>query len=452
MGRVARRAKLLAGAGLLAGAAHAVDTRGVSIEERHSNANREYQRARLAYEKGDFATAEPVFRLASEWAPEFPEPHFALAQLYQRSNRMEEAAVETERVKRLMPQGGQPKLAFHGSNEGADRGSPKRPLVPYAEETARTLGVARPDVGPFIGRSLVAVAKSLEAGAVLIHEMMRSPLQQDQHNGRIHTREILEAEAKLRALIASPLDANGWWQLSLLCFNNRREFESASHAFEATMRLSQSATSRASVFLLYHAWQHLCDWRDWPMRQAKLRAATAAALDTAGASRGESAEHRAIVGALQVLLPLPVPAGASTPLHLPIGAHSMPPPLPSLPQPPYVLLVSRLVDTDPMLVLRSFQTKTANVWNTHLHLGADAAAQAAANKQLALPPAEYVRGGQPACGQSGRLGGATAVLVATEARQPASEGLRPPTSPSSMRLTMQASWWWATCRECRRGT
>ena len=29
------------------------------------------------------------------------------------------------------------------------------------------------------------------------------------------------------------------------------------------MRLSASATSRASYFLLYHAWQHLCDWRDW---------------------------------------------------------------------------------------------------------------------------------------------------------------------------------------------
>ena len=391
---------------LLLGAAQAVDTRGVSIEERHSNANREYQRARLAYEKGDFATAEPVFRLASEWAPEFPEPHFALAQLMQRSGRMEEAAVETEKVKRLMPQGGQPKLAFHGSNEGADRGSPKRPLVQHAEETARTLRVARPDVGPLIGRSLVAVAKALEAGAVLIHEMMRSPLQQDQHNGRIHTREILEAEVKLRALIANPLDANGWWQLSLLCFNNRREFESASRApppqpsrapnslnqqcgqepepvvpghhaptrltparhtctpvrradaFEATMRLSQSATSRASFFLLYHAWQHLCDWRDWPMRARQLRASTAAALD---GTPGESAEHRAIMGALQ---------------------------------PPYVLLVSRLVDSDPMLVLRSFQEKTASVWTTHKHLGADADALAARSKQLALPPADYLQGGQ----------------------------------------------------------
>ena len=127
----------------------------------------------------------------------------------------------------------------------------------------------------------------------------------------------------------------------------------------------------------------------------------------------------------------------------------MPPPLPSLPQPPYVLLVSRLVDTDPMLVLRSFQAKTANVWNTHLHLGADAAAQAAANKQLALPPAEYVRGGQPARSEWPSWWRHSWPPRAPRA---ASEGLRPPTSPSSLRLTMQASWWWATCRECRRGT
>ena len=37
-------------------------------------------------------------------------------------------------------------------------------------------------------------SKLVKLSTNLIHEMMRSPLQQDQHNGRIHTREILEAE------------------------------------------------------------------------------------------------------------------------------------------------------------------------------------------------------------------------------------------------------------------
>ena len=49
------------------------------LSERRDNANREYQLGRAAYERGDFKTAEPLFKRASEYAPEFPEPHFALS-------------------------------------------------------------------------------------------------------------------------------------------------------------------------------------------------------------------------------------------------------------------------------------------------------------------------------------------------------------------------------------
>ena len=74
------------------------------LAERRDNANREYQLARAAYERGDFVTAEPLFRKALEFAPEFPEPHFALAQLMQRLGRNEEAQHFMAQV--LRPDGG----------------------------------------------------------------------------------------------------------------------------------------------------------------------------------------------------------------------------------------------------------------------------------------------------------------------------------------------------------
>ena len=80
------------GAGVQAWPRLPADDGGVrQLAERRDNANREYQLARAAYERGDFVTAEPLFRKALEFAPEFPEPHFALAQLMQRLGRNEEA-------------------------------------------------------------------------------------------------------------------------------------------------------------------------------------------------------------------------------------------------------------------------------------------------------------------------------------------------------------------------
>ena len=49
-------------------------------------------------------TAEPLFKRASEYAPEFPEPHFALAQLMQRSNRQAEAQHHMSLVNQVVPQ------------------------------------------------------------------------------------------------------------------------------------------------------------------------------------------------------------------------------------------------------------------------------------------------------------------------------------------------------------
>ena len=69
-------------------------------DERRDNANREYQLGRAAYERGDFVTAEPLFRKATEFAPEFPEPYFALAHLMQRLGRNEEAQHFMAQVRR----------------------------------------------------------------------------------------------------------------------------------------------------------------------------------------------------------------------------------------------------------------------------------------------------------------------------------------------------------------
>ena len=75
-------------------------------DERRDNANREYQLGRAAYERGDFVTAEPLFRKATEFAPEFPEPYFALAHLMQRLGRNEEAQHFMAQVRRRDRGGG----------------------------------------------------------------------------------------------------------------------------------------------------------------------------------------------------------------------------------------------------------------------------------------------------------------------------------------------------------
>jgi tetratricopeptide (TPR) repeat protein len=216
------------GAGVQAWPRLPADDGGVrQLAERRDNANREYQLARAAYERGDFVTAEPLFRKALEFAPEFPEPHFALAQLMQRLGRNEEAQHFMAQVNQRIPQAAEAAQA---------EAAVQRPLLEHALETARTLRTIRPDA-PFVGRALLASARAMDEGRQLVGQMGRSALPQDQHNSRIHAAHQLEAELKLREVLANPLEANSWWQLALLSFNSRREFESASHALEAAMRL-----------------------------------------------------------------------------------------------------------------------------------------------------------------------------------------------------------------------
>ena len=74
----------------------------LSQQERRDNANQEYQVGRVAFEKGAFLEAEPYFVKAAEWAPEFPEPHYALAQIYGRLGREQEAQLHMATAQRLM--------------------------------------------------------------------------------------------------------------------------------------------------------------------------------------------------------------------------------------------------------------------------------------------------------------------------------------------------------------
>ena len=336
------------------------------LAERRDSANREYQLARAAFERGDFVTAEPLFRKAVEFAPEFPEPHFALAQLMQRLGRTEEAQHFMAQVNQRIPQNAAGSELAQAQAVAAQQ----KPLLEHALETARTLRVIRPEA-PFVGRALLAAARAMDESRQLVAQMARSSKQQDVHNSRIHAAHHLEAELKLREVLANPLEANGWWQLALQSFNSRREFETASHALEAAMRLSASPTSRASYFLLYHAWQHLCDWRDWPLRLRQLRDSARAALDTSGPAEARTGGARAVTGA---------GAGASSAFAPPDVVRAL--------QPPYVLLVSRLIDLEPQLVLRTLISNALAV----------SAPDAARARALALPPDAYMRGGKLAVG------------------------------------------------------
>ena len=81
-----------------------------------------------------------------------------------------------------------------------------------------------------------------------------------------------------RRLTAAPTDANLWWQLALHSFNQRRDHMTASVAFAVTSHLSTAPMVLMSFYLLFHAWQHLCDWREWEGRLRMLTARIHASL------------------------------------------------------------------------------------------------------------------------------------------------------------------------------
>ena len=72
--------------------------------DRHATAGSRYQVARVAYERGDHAEAERIFREVTSLSPEFPEPLIALSQIMGQSNRRQEQEYFLrEAVNRLPP-------------------------------------------------------------------------------------------------------------------------------------------------------------------------------------------------------------------------------------------------------------------------------------------------------------------------------------------------------------
>mgnify|MGYP001188501969 CR=1 FL=1 len=78
-----------------------------------------YQRARAAFERAALAAAEPLFLAAAAAAPQFPEPHYALAQLTARLGRMEEAEAHMRAARLRIPED-QPLLTRQEKSAGRE--------------------------------------------------------------------------------------------------------------------------------------------------------------------------------------------------------------------------------------------------------------------------------------------------------------------------------------------
>ena len=252
--------------GLLAariGAEPAAPERGEAGSASREEANREYQLGRQAFEAGDIAKAEPHFLKAAEYAPQFPEPHYALAQIMVRQGRHQEAQQHMARAQSFMPPGPQsPPEQATPSDDGTVS------LAVLAAKASASL----PASHIAVGRALSHIAGYLGEGERAIAAMAASSDPQDVHNARIHQSQHVSVEETFRKLANAPTDANLWWQLALHSFNQRRDHMTASTAFAVTATLSKAPMVVMSFYLLFHAWQHLCDWRDSESRLRQLEA------------------------------------------------------------------------------------------------------------------------------------------------------------------------------------
>ena len=129
-----------------------------------------------------------------------------------------------------------------------------------------------------VGRALSHIAGYLVEGEQAIALMTASNDPQDQHNARIHMAQHTQSVEMFKRLIPNPTEANLWWQLALHSFNQRRDHMSASVAFAVTASLSTAPMVLMSFYLLFHAWQHLCEWRDYEGRLKILSARIHASL------------------------------------------------------------------------------------------------------------------------------------------------------------------------------
>ena len=261
------------------------ETARVLTETIRDEANAHYKLGREAFDRGDLAKAEPLFIKAAEVAPEFPEPHYALALILQRVGRSQEALARMAAAQALLPPGvaGAAAIAAMASGKTsdavlADVKKASEQLQTALPVLAASAAATLPASHEVIGKALINIARYMAEGREAIDRMSESEDPQDQHNARIHLRQHLDAETLYRLLTQQPTDANLWWQLALSAFNLRREYTTASVALAVTASLSTAPMVLMSFYLLFHAWQHLCDWREWDSRLRMLSARLHASL------------------------------------------------------------------------------------------------------------------------------------------------------------------------------
>ena len=354
-------------------------------EQRRDRGNKLYQDGRKAYEAARLDVAEPLFRKAIEIIPEFPEPHLALAHVLARLGRAAEAEASLAESKRRLPDSYQPasptehEAAMASAEEAVSAWQDD--LVGLAAEAARILGEGGTNLPPLVrlGDSLLRTAAHLEEGRALILAMQGSGHAQDAHNARIHGKEWVEHVGRFRRLLGDPTDGQKWWDAAIHGFNARRCYASGAVAMEEVFRLAgETDASRGALFLLFHAWQQTCDWRDYDKRLRAIERILEASL-----AQSAAAARRLVAAAAAA--PADVEALAQ------IRAFRA----------PYVLLTSRLVDTRPALVRRAFAQ------NADEQLAGFCAAMRLRN--ASAPPAAGCDGG----GAAGTAAGALAALRRT---------------------------------------
>ena len=92
------------------------------------------------------------------------------------------------------------------------------------------------------------------------------PLLQDAHNARIHGKERVEHVGRFRRLLGDPTDGQKWWDAAIHGFNARRCYDPARWRWRRSSARRRDDASRGAFFLLFHAWQQTCDWRDYDKR------------------------------------------------------------------------------------------------------------------------------------------------------------------------------------------
>eukprot|EP00966_Prymnesium_polylepis_P328789 7384549-Prymnesium_polylepis.1 len=284
----------------------------------------------------------PFFEKASEWAPHFPEPFVAMAQVLTRLGRQDEATAKMAEADRLL----QKSAPGHTSQAAPPpRVPPSHPAIilpivdaaklvaqaPTHDDTLASGSGVKPDPGMVanergVRRGLVEAAELVVESSALIDGMAASSHPRDQHNARIHRAQLEDTERALRQLIASPLDIQLWWNIAIGAFNQRREYATAAIAFELVIKGATTPVALPSYYLLYHAWQHLCDWRQYDARLRMLQIR----LEKSAAERAAAAERDGIGRSVQG------------------EAHDMM-------EAPYIMLVSRLVDAAPHLIRTVFE-------------------------------------------------------------------------------------------------